>query len=57
MLVMHTAAAEQMEAEDCDNTGLPASTAVEVLKKPNSNIPEVSQYFFFFLYPLIVCFF
>lgn len=57
MLVMHTVAAEQMEAEDCDNTGLPASTAVEVLKKPNSNIPEVSQYFFFFLYPLIVCFF
>lgn len=36
---MHTLAAEQTEAEECDVKELFISTAVEVLEKPNSNIP------------------
>lgn len=36
---MPTPAAEQTEAEDCDNKELAIATAAEVLKKPNSNIP------------------
>lgn len=50
MLVIQTLVAEQMKTKDCDNEEFSISTAVELLKKTNSNIPEVSQYFFFFLY-------
>lgn len=47
---MYTMAAGLMEAEDWDNKEWFISIAVEVLKKEkNSNIPEVSQYFFIFL--------
>lgn len=49
MLVKHILAAEQTEGKDCDNKELSTYTAVEVVFKKNSNIPEVSKYFFLYL--------
>ena len=51
MLVMHTPAAEQTEAKDCDNKEPSISTAGEVLKKTKLKY-SISLPVLFFLYPL-----